>query len=157
MAAPDHNPLGWLCDEAAATIEGLDGTPYATASIAAPSWRHSRQALTAAGSAISQHLLFSVSVERAAATGTGAADYTEVEADLRVVFLFKLGAGEYVERERLAMAAARDVASALLRDWPYGRAHVRLADLFTPGELVGDFLPVELRFAARVDIPHGSP
>ena len=142
-----------LLNEAQAAIEALDGTPYATPSIETPTWRHGKQAFTeAVGSALDQHLMFSASIEGAPATGNAGSDYYEVEADLVVQFMFKLGAGDEVDRERLAMDAAADVAESLLKSTHATLQNVEITQAFTPGRKVGDFLPVELRFNVRLDI-----
>lgn len=142
-----------LSDDAQAAIEALPGSEWATGSIAAPTWRHAKQAFTeTVGGALDQHLLFSVSVEGAPASGTAGVDFYEVEADLVVTFMFKLGAGAEIARERLAMDAAAQVAGALLSSRLATLRNIEVSQAFTPGRKVGDFLPVELRFAVRLDI-----
>lgn len=147
--------LSALCADAQEAIEEMDGSAWATESIAAPTWRHGRQALTeAVGSALDQHLLFSVSVEGAPATGHAGFDSYQVAADLVVAFMFKLGAGDEVERERLAMDAAADVVAALLNARHATMTNIEVVQAFTPGAKVGDFLPVECRFAVLIDIAY---
>ena len=145
--------LSALCDDVQATIEAMDGTAWATPSLTSPTWRHAKQSLTeAVGSALDQHLLFSVTVEGASATGHAGQDSYQVVADLVVAFMFKLGADAEIARERLAMDAAADVVGALLNARHATMQNIECVQAFTPGAKVGDFLPVECRFAVLIDI-----
>lgn len=145
--------LSALCDDVQATVEEMDGSAWATGSVTAPTWRHAKQSLTeVVGSALDGHLSFSVTVEGAPATGNANSDSYQVLADLVVAFMFKLGAGAEISRERLAMDAAADVVGALLNSRHATMQNIECVQAFTPGAKVGDFLPVECRFAVLLDI-----
>lgn len=147
-------PLSVLCGLVDDAIEALDGRPWATASLAAPTWRRSKQPLSGEGSALDQHLLFLTTIEAAPATGEAGSSFYQVAPQVQVVFLFKAGAGEKVERERLASDAALTVAEAVIQYGPLIQYNVECRDPYTPGAMLGDFLPVRLRFEALVDIPY---
>lgn len=153
-----RNPLRELCEEVEDAIEALDGAPWATRSLADPSWRRSDNHLSAENSALDQHLLFTVAVESAPSTEYASLEDYTVLAELRVLFLFKTGAGAgpqgRIARERLAMGAALQVVQAVLGAALQVPRAIQVANAFTPGEEIGDFLPVEVAFAALVDIPY---
>lgn len=132
-------------------IEGIEGAPYALPSNDAPTFRRSKEPLTTASGELAKHLLFSVSVENAPTTINTRA--CQVEADVRVVFFYKLPAGEKTKAERLAASAAQAIAKAACGPWaPDGVAHTLPRNIFQPGAAIGDFLPVELRFVAVFDV-----
>lgn len=146
-----------VADTAQAAIEGLSATAHVLPDGRVPTWRHSDVPLTwdGAASALNAHLLFSVTIERATSSGAAGADYYQVEADVVVVFGYKVPAGAKVESERKAMDAAHDVARAMLRAYPAGSANVDIVDLFVPGALAdGDYLPVEQRYRVVFDSPY---
>lgn len=148
------NPLKALCEEVEEAIAALDGSEWATSSISDPTWRPSKQHLDAVGSSLDQHLLFSVSVEGAPVGPLSNFDLYQVVADLTVKFFFKCGAGEKLSRERLAMGAAHQVVATLLQHSFATTVNIDVVQAFQPGAEVGDFLPIELRFAALVDMTY---
>lgn len=142
-----------LEEAAAAAIAALDATAHRLASGGVVTWRESEIPLTAAeGSSLESHLLFSVSVESAPATGATGPGSVQVAPEVVVAFLYKIPAGGKKAAARKASTAALDVTRALMGPWSDGAVTTDVLNAYTPGAPQGDFLPVEVRFACLIDL-----
>lgn len=119
------------------------------------SWHESTEPLTATedGAPLS-HLAFSVVVESGDVYADGEAGFSgevTVNADLRVVFTYRIRAGAKLTDQRSASDAARDIVKAILNASTVNAVPAP-ENVYEPGPVVDGFMDVQTRYRIIFDL-----
>lgn len=146
-----------LEEEAVGRILALPGEPYTLGKgkgRIVGKWKEAEEALIVAGEAHARgHLAFNVFAESGRNTGRARdRDIVRTQADLVVLFMFRIRSTNQIADARLASLASRDVVSALLA-MPQAYVVYDVVNSWRPNTVGGgDWLLVRMDFTADFDL-----